>query len=95
MILKAREDSRFVAYPATAEAATNKLFRAAEFQLPMPGWWDVTVAVDGPHGSAAVHFPIEADEPLPLWLDLWPWFSWPAVVVGLFGVHRMLARRKA
>src|SRR5207244_1994724 len=34
-------DGRAVELPATTEAATNKLFRAAEFQLPEPGRWDV------------------------------------------------------
>ena len=81
--------------PATTEAATNKLFRAAEFQLPEPGWWDVAVAVEGPHGPALVRFGLQADEPPPRWLDLWPWFGWPALVVALFGVHRALVRRKA
>jgi hypothetical protein len=81
--------------PATTEAATNKLFRAAEFQLPEPGWWDVAVAVEGPHGPALVRFGLQADEPPPRWLDLWPWFGWPALVVALFGVHQVLARRKA
>ena len=27
--------------PATAEAATNKLFRSAIFDLPESGWWDI------------------------------------------------------
>ena len=31
---------------ATAEAATNKLFRAAIFELPEAGWWDGEVAID-------------------------------------------------
>ena len=82
-------------YRATTEAATNKLFRAAEFQLPESGWWNVAVVVDGPHGPARVWFGVQADEPLPRWLDLWPWFSWPALVVALFGVHRVLVRKKA
>jgi hypothetical protein len=92
--LTARGSGQVLEYPATAEAATNKLFRAAAFQLPHPGWWDVDVAVEGPHGPAHVGFEIEADEPPPRWLDLWPWFSWPAVAVALFCVHQLLARRR-
>jgi hypothetical protein len=80
-------------YLATAEAATNQLFRAAEFRLPEPGWWDVEVAVEGPHGPAVVRFAVEADEPPPPWLKLWPWFAWPAVAVALFGLHQILVRR--
>jgi hypothetical protein len=81
--------------PATTEAATNRLFHAAVFHLPELGWWDVEVAVDGPHGPAIVRFGVEAGEPSPRWLELWPWFTWPALVVALFGLHRLLARRKA
>src|SRR5262245_14775209 len=88
--LTARGTRRVLEYPATAEAATNKLLRAAEFQLPEPGWWDVAVAVEGPHGPALVRFEVQADEPPPRWQDLWPWFAWPAFVVTLFGIHRAL-----
>ena len=89
--LMARGTGRVLEYPATTEAATNKLLRAAEFQLPEPGSWDVAVAVEGPHGPALVQFEVQADEPLPRWLDLWPWFGWPALAVALFGIHRVLA----
>ena len=44
-------------------------------RLPEPGWWDVAVAVEGPHGPARVRFGVEADEPPPRWLALWPWFA--------------------
>jgi hypothetical protein len=81
-------------YPATAEAATNKLFRAAVFQLPEPGWWDVEVAIEGPHGPALIRFGVQAGEPPPRWLDLWPWFAWPALAVALFALHRALVRRR-
>jgi hypothetical protein len=91
--LTARGSEELLEYPATEETATNKLFRAAEFQLPEPGWWDVAVAVEGPHGPALLQFGIQADEPRPRWLDLWPWFSWPALAVALFGIHRVLVRR--
>jgi hypothetical protein len=92
--LTARGSGEHLEYPATTETATNKLFRAAEFQLPEPGWWDVAVAVEGPHGPAVIRFEILADEPSPRWLDQWPWFAWPAVAVALFGVHRVLVQRK-
>ena len=92
--LTARGTGAVLEYPATTEAATNKLFRAAEFQLAEPGWWDVSVAVEGRHGPALVRFEFQADEPPPCWLELWPWFGWPALAVALFGVHRALVRRK-
>jgi hypothetical protein len=34
------------------------------------------------------------DQPLPRWLELWPWFTWPALAVGLFGLHRLLVQRR-
>jgi hypothetical protein len=82
-------------YPATAEGATNKLFLAAQFDLPRPGAWDVEVRIEGPRGTAVVRCEMEADEPLPRWLEVWPWIAWPAAVVVLFGVHQLLVRRKA
>jgi hypothetical protein len=82
-------------YPATKEAATNKLFRAAVFELPVAGKWDVHVDVDAPPGTAGVEFRIEAAEPPPRWLELWPWYTWPVVAIAIFGVHQTLARRRA
>jgi hypothetical protein len=92
--LTARGTGDVLEYPATAAAATNKLFHAAVFQLPEPGWWDVEVAVDGPRGPALLRFGVEAGEPPPRWLELWPWFAWPALAVALFGVHQALVRRR-
>jgi hypothetical protein len=92
--LTARGTGEVLEHPATAAAATNKLFHAAVFELPEPGWWDVEVAVEGPRGPALLRFGLEADEPPPRWLELWPWFAWPALAVALFGLHRVLARRR-
>jgi hypothetical protein len=68
--------------------------QAAVFQLPESGWWEVEVAVDGSHGPARVRFEVEAGERPPRWLDLWPWFAWPALAVALFGIHQVLVWRK-
>jgi hypothetical protein len=92
--LTARGTREVLEYSATSEAATNKLLRAAEFQLPKPGWWDVAVAVEGSHGPALVRFELQANEPPPRWMDLWPWFSWPAFAIALFGVHHTLVQRR-
>jgi hypothetical protein len=93
--LTARGAGQVLECPATSEAATNKLFQAAVFRLPEPGWWDVEVAVEGPHGPALIRFEVQADEPTPRWLDLWPWFGWPVLGVALFCIHQALVRRKA
>jgi hypothetical protein len=92
--LRARATGTVREHPATAAAATNKLFHAAVFELPEPGWWDVEVAVEGPHGPALLCSSLQADERTPRWLELWPWFAWPALAVALFGLHRALVRRK-
>jgi hypothetical protein len=81
------------ACPATTEAATNKLLRAAHFELPEAGPWDLEVVVQGPLGPARVRCEVEAAEPWPQWLSFWPWVAWPALVITLFGVHQLLVRR--
>jgi hypothetical protein len=83
-----------VPYPATTAAATNKLLHAALFELPEAGWWELEVVVQGPPGPARVRFTVEAAEPSPRWVAFWPWVSWPALVILLFGVHQLLARKK-
>jgi len=50
---------------ATAEAATNKLFQAASFELPTAGRWQVEVAINGPRGHARVQVEVEVAEPQP------------------------------
>ena len=79
---------------ATSAAATNKLLRAALLDLPTPGTWDAEIAITADHGPANVHFAIEAGPPLPRWLTVWPWFTWPVGAVFLFSLHRHLVWRK-
>jgi hypothetical protein len=92
--LTSRTTGRVLEFPATTEAATNKLLRAAVFELPKPGWWDVDVLIEAPSGGETVRLSIEASEPIPHWLTLWPWFSWPFLVVAVFGIHRKLVQLK-
>src|SRR5438876_5104214 len=47
-------------YPATREAATNKLLYAAQFELPQPGLWHLEVQVEGVHGLATIDGGLEA-----------------------------------
>jgi hypothetical protein len=79
---------------ATAGAATNRLFQAAEFELPDSGRWQIDVSVRGPRGTASCSCAVVAGEPLPSWLRLSPWIAWPAGVVLLFGIHQFLVRRR-
>jgi hypothetical protein len=84
-----------ICHPATTAAATNKLYHAALFNLPEPGWYALEVSVDGALGEARVCFEVEAAEPLPQWLVMWPLFGWPVVAIVLFGVHQLLVRGRS
>jgi hypothetical protein len=79
-------------HPATAGAATNKLYYAATFDLPEPGWYSVEVSIDGALGKAHVRFDLEAAEPPPRWLTMWPWVGWPVLAIMLFSIHQLLVR---
>ena len=81
-------------YAATQDVATNKLLRAAQFELPAPGRWRLEVRVEDLEGFALVACEVEAAERLPRWYSLWPWIAWPALAIALFCVHELLARRK-
>ena len=81
--------------PATTEAATNKLYHAAVFELSEAGWYSVEVSVDGTLGAAQVGFDVEAAEAPPPWSTMWMWIVWPVPVILLFGVHQLLVRRKS
>jgi hypothetical protein len=80
---------------ATTEAATNKLYHAATFDLPEPGQYALTISVAGALGEAQVHFELEAADHMPPCLTLWLWVSWPALVILVFGIHQILIRRKS
>lgn len=79
---------------ATMAASTNKLFRAAVFDLPEAGAWEVKLSIDGLGTPMVVHFEMEASERLPRDWELAPWICWPAVVIALFCIHRWLVERK-
>jgi len=80
--------------PATTEAATNKLYYSAIFNLPEPGWYSVEVSACGVLGKAEVRFDLEAAEALPSWLAMLPWVGWPIAAIVLFGIHQVLVRRR-
>lgn len=79
---------------ATNAAATNKLLSAALLDLPNSGLWDVDVFCLVEKTKVQLHFTINAAGRSPQWLAVWPWFSWPAGVVMLFGIHRSLVSRR-
>jgi hypothetical protein len=83
-----------LAVPATTDAATNKLLHAAIFELPEAGQWTIGVMVNGRSGQAQVQFDSDVAAPLPRWVSLWPWITWPGLVVIFFGMHQWLVHRR-
>ncbi|HEY5311805.1 MAG TPA: hypothetical protein VIK18_04775 [Pirellulales bacterium] len=75
---------------ATHAAATNKLFLAALLDVPQAGVWRLAAKIAGRSGGGGKPFehPLSCNlsvaEPLPKWRAMWPWYSWPAIVVLLF-----------
>jgi hypothetical protein len=95
IVRMAKNDESEQEYPATPEAATNKLLHAAQIELPGPGRWKIEVQVESSQGSAVIGGEVEAAERLPRWRDMWPWLAWPGLVVALFAIHQVLARRRS
>lgn len=93
----ARRDRRgaIIHRPASFEAATNKLFQAAALDLNEPGSWQIEIGLDGPLEEARVALDIEVERPLPRYLAMWPWLTWPALPILLFGAHQFLTSRSA
>ena len=83
-----------VCHQATTEAATNKLFRAAVFDLPSPGLWDVDVILDDPRGATTVRCEMNVEEPGSQLGEMTLWIIWPAAVILLFILHQGLIRRR-
>ena len=94
VVVRLQAGEQKLAAPATFELATNKLFRAAHFDLPA-GRWDVTVEVTGSQGPATARTAVEVGEALTPALGMWPWFAWPALAVLAFAVHQVRVRRRA
>jgi hypothetical protein len=78
---------------ATERAATNKLFRAAVFELRDTGRCDVNVRIDGPNDHAEIHFDLIVGDPWSARTGVWPWILWPLPAIGLYGIHRQLVHR--
>jgi hypothetical protein len=74
---------------ATSQAATNKLFQAALFDLPATGRWKANVTVEDQPAAA---FEFVVGDPLPGWLEIAPWIAWPLVIIALFAIHQYLKR---
>lgn len=78
---------------ATAEEASNKLFQAAELELPAAGRWEFVIELGG-RAPATLRFETEVSEPPPQWQTLAPWIGWPWLVAAIFCVNRLLKQRR-
>src|SRR5262249_10619427 len=79
---------------ATAEAATNKLMRAAQLKLSTPGRWRLAVEIEG-KSRPPIEFDVDVAEGFPPWFETGLWIAWPLAIVALFGVHQLLVQRRA
>lgn len=79
---------------ATSAAATNKLFKAVQLELPQAGLWHVEVAIGTADQLIRADTELDVGEPLPSWVELAPWIGWPAAAIVLFAIHQWLARRR-
>ena len=75
---------------ATEQAATNKLLRAAVFELRDVGRCEVTVSIEGPNYHAQIQFELNVGSSWSPRIGVWPWILWPVPVIVLYRIHRRL-----
>jgi hypothetical protein len=78
---------------ATTATATNRLFKAAQFDVTTVGVWRITVSLSQAEIDP-LGFDLEISPPLPPWMQLAPWIGWPFGIVALFLIHQRLASRR-
>jgi hypothetical protein len=81
--IRLAQGEREIVASATRAAATNKLFQAAQVEVPAAGIWscEVRIAEHEP-----VRFDLEVVEPAARWTEMWFWLTLPAFIIGLFVV---------
>ena len=79
---------------ATTAAATNKLLQAANFDIPQPGSWALTVDIVSPRDTAQARLAVDVARPMPHVAAWVPWICWPLAPILLFGLHQMLVFRR-
>jgi hypothetical protein len=91
----AGQPAKAMRHPATTQAATNKLLRAAVFELRDSGRYELTVSVDGPNDHAQIRFALDVGNAWSPRTGVWPWILWPVPVIAFYGVHRRLVAGSA
>ncbi len=80
---------------AVNNVATNRLFKAAEFDVPIAGNWRAVVLLPNEKDISPITLELAVGSPLPSWLQLAPWVSWPFALAILFVIHQKLATRSS
>jgi hypothetical protein len=80
---------------ATADAATNKFFKSALFEVPHTALWHARIFLNAAAMSRepACEFELSIAPPLPAWIDIAPWLGWPFAIIALFCGHQWLASK--
>ena len=89
------ESWRKFTVPTTADAATNKILRAAHLTFSEPGPWRIDVAVPSSQRGPTISFDLEVAEARPPWLDMSLWIAWPLFAIAVFAVHEWRKQRPA
>lgn len=87
-----RQKGRTIRGTATRAAATNKLFRSAQLELPQAGQWTLEANVQIAGREILASTEVLAAEPLPAVSELWLWTGWPIIAIGLFLANQRLKR---
>ena len=85
--------SEVTSHQATRQAATNKLLRAAVFELRYPGRHVVDIRVELPNDRVRIQFEMDVGSAWSPRAGIWPWILWPSPVVVLYGIHRRLVAK--
>ncbi len=85
--------SEATSHQATKQTATNKLLRAAVFELRNPGRHMVDIRIEGPNDQAQIQFEMDVGGAWSPRAGIWPWILWPSPVVALYGIHRRLVAK--
>jgi hypothetical protein len=89
------QPARHTRHVATEQAATNKLLRAAVFELRDTGRCEVNVGIDGPNNHAQIQFELDVGVPWSPRTGVWPWILWPVPAIVLYGIHLRLVLRSS
>jgi hypothetical protein len=89
-----RHPQKRIRSPATTDAATNKLLRAAQLPLSEPGPWHLEVAVEDYGQEPSIGFDVEIADALPPWVQTGLWIGWPLAAIAIFVLHQLLVRRR-